>query len=113
MEFTWIFFAFICGFAAKTIHLPPSIGFLVAGFALNFLGYQSDDSLVTLSNLGITLMLFTIGLKLNVKSLFKNEIWLTSSLHSIVWLVIVIVIAKLFVTSSTMVILILCELADK
>ena len=96
MEFTWIFFAFICGFAAKTIHLPPSIGFLVAGFALNFLGYQSDDSLVTLSNLGITLMLFTIGLKLNVKSLFKNEIWLTSSLHSIVWLVIVIVIAKFF-----------------
>jgi predicted Kef-type K+ transport protein len=96
MEFTWIFFAFICGLAAKTIHLPPSIGFLVAGFILNFLGYQSDDTLVTLSNLGITLMLFTIGLKLNVKSLFKNEIWLTSSLHTITWLVAMVAIIKIF-----------------
>ena len=61
MEFTWIFFAFICGLGAKTIKLPPSIGFLIAGFALNFLGYEADDSLVTLSNLGITLMLFTIA----------------------------------------------------
>ena len=96
MEFTWIFFAFICGLGAKTIKLPPSIGFLIAGFALNFLGYEPDDTLITLSNLGITLMLFTIGLKLNVKSLFKNEIWLTSSLHTITWLVITVAITKLF-----------------
>ena len=96
MEFIWIFFAFICGLVAKTIKLPPSIGFLMAGFALNFLGYQANDSLTTLSNLGITLMLFTIGLKLNVKSLFKNEIWLASSLHTITWLIISIAIIKLF-----------------
>jgi len=61
MDFIWIFFAFICGLTAKTINLPPSIGFLVAGFALNFFGYQADESLTILSNLGITLMLFTIG----------------------------------------------------
>lgn len=96
MDFIWIFFAFVCGLAAKTINLPPSIGFLVAGFALNFLGYQADDSLTVLSNLGITLMLFTIGLKLNVKSLFKNEVWLTSSLHTVLWLVAAISITKFF-----------------
>ncbi len=96
MDFIWIFFAFVCGLAAKTINLPPSIGFLVAGFALNFLGYQADDSLTVLSNLGITLMLFTIGLKLNVKSLFKSEVWLTSSLHTVLWLVATISITKLF-----------------
>lgn len=96
MEFTWIFFAFICGLAAKTIHLPPSIGFLIAGFILNFLGYQPDESLTTLSNLGITLMLFTIGLKLNVKTLFKNEIWLASSLHTLSWLIAVVAIIKIF-----------------
>jgi len=96
MEFTWIFFAFICGLGAKTIKLPPSIGFLIAGFALNFLGYKADDSLVTLSHLGITLMLFTIGLKLNVKSLFKKEIWLTSSLHTISWLVVTVAMTKMF-----------------
>ncbi len=96
MDFIWIFFAFICGLAAKIIHLPPSIGFLIAGFALNFLGYQADDSLAILSDLGITLMLFTIGLKLNVKSLFKREVWLTSSLHTITWMILTIVIIKIF-----------------
>ena len=96
MDFIWIFFAFVCGFAAKTVHLPPSIGFLIAGFVLNFLGYQADESLTTLSHLGITLMLFTIGLKLNVKSLFKNEVWLTSSLHSILWLILTVIVIKLF-----------------
>ncbi len=96
MDFIWIFFAFVCGLAAKTVHLPPSIGFLIAGFALNYLGYQADDSLTTLSHLGITLMLFTIGLKLNVKSLFKSEVWLTSSLHTILWLIFTIIIIKLF-----------------
>lgn len=96
MDFIWIFFAFICGLTAKTVNLPPSIGFLIAGFALNFFGYQADDSLTILSNLGITLMLFTIGLKLNVKSLFKSEVWLTSASHTLIWLVVTVVVTKLF-----------------
>jgi len=96
MDFIWIFFAFTCGLAVKTVNLPPSIGFLIAGFALNFLGYHADDSLTMLSNLGITLMLFTIGLKLNIKSLFKNEVWLTSSLHTITWLIVTVATIKLF-----------------
>jgi predicted Kef-type K+ transport protein len=96
MDFIWILFAFICGLAAKSVSFPPSIGYLLAGFALNFLGYQADDSLKVLSDLGITLMLFTIGLKLNVKSLFKREVWLTSSLHTIVWIIFTVVIIKAF-----------------
>jgi len=95
MDFIWIFFAFICGLTAKSLSFPPSIGYLLAGFALNFLGYQADDSLTILSDLGITLMLFTIGLKLNVKSLFKREVWLTSSLHTISWIITTVVIIKL------------------
>ena len=100
MDFIWIFFAFICGLAAKSISFPPSIGYLLAGFVLNFIGYQADDSLTVLSNLGITLMLFTIGLKLNVRSLFKNEVWLTSSLHTIIWLIVTVIIIKLFAISA-------------
>jgi glutathione-regulated potassium-efflux system ancillary protein KefC len=45
MDFIWILFAFICGLGAKTISLPPSIGFLAAGFILNIAGYQADESL--------------------------------------------------------------------
>ncbi|MGL1956390.1 MAG: cation:proton antiporter [Colwellia sp.] len=95
MDFIWILFAFICGLAAKTVNLPPSIGYLAAGFILHFLGYQADDSLTLLSNLGITLMLFTIGLKLNIKNLFKAEVWLTSSLHTIFWVILCIGLTKL------------------
>lgn len=100
MDFIWIFFAFSCGLIAKFLSFPPSIGYLIAGFALNFLGYQADDSLTVLSNLGITLMLFTIGLKLNVKSLFKSEVWLTSSLHTVVWIIITVIVIKLFTLAS-------------
>ncbi|TYK66798.1 cation:proton antiporter family protein [Colwellia echini] len=94
MDFIWILFAFTCGLAAKTVSLPPSIGFLAAGFILNMAGYQADDSLTLLSNLGITLMLFTVGLKLNVKNLFQNEVWLGCTLHTLVWIVLTISFIK-------------------
>ena len=94
MDFIWILFAFICGLAAKNISLPPSIGYLAAGFILHIAGYQADDSLTLLSDIGITIMLFTIGLKLNVKNLFKKEVWLGCSLHTLLWIVVTISFIK-------------------
>ncbi|MCB1667136.1 MAG: cation:proton antiporter family protein [Porticoccaceae bacterium] len=81
MDYIWIAVAFVFGFFAKQITLPPLIGYLAAGFGLHALGVQPDDSLQTLSDLGITLLLFTIGLKLNIRSLFKTEIWAGASGH--------------------------------
>lgn len=75
MEYIWVLVAFVCGFLVKQITLPPLIGYLAAGFGLHALGVQPDASLQTLSDLGVTLLLFTIGLKLNIRSLFKTEIW--------------------------------------
>ncbi|WP_448214279.1 cation:proton antiporter domain-containing protein [Colwellia sp. MEBiC06753] len=94
MEFIWILFAFFCGLAAKVVALPPSIGFLLAGFILNFLGFQADGSLGTLADLGITLMLFTIGLKLNIKDLTKNEVWVGAFSHTSIWLVATVIFTK-------------------
>ena len=94
MEFIWIGFAFICGLLTKLISLPPSIGYLAAGFILNALGYQADSMVTALADIGITLMLFTIGLKLNIKDLVKPEIWFGSVSHSILWLVIGMLILK-------------------
>lgn len=81
MDYIWVAVAFICGYLVKQIALPPLIGYLAAGFALHALGVQPDASLQTLSDLGITLLLFTIGLKLNIRSLFKTEIWAGASGH--------------------------------
>jgi glutathione-regulated potassium-efflux system ancillary protein KefC len=81
MDYIWIAVAFICGFLFKQIALPPLIGYLAAGFGLHALGVQPDASLQVLSDLGITLLLFTIGLKLNIRSLFKTEIWAGATAH--------------------------------
>ena len=81
MEYSWIFIAFTFGFLVKQINLPPLIGYLIAGYILNILGFDSGSSLQTLADFGVTLLLFTIGLKLNLKSLLKPEIWAGSSVH--------------------------------
>ena len=75
MDYIWVAVAFVCGFLVKQIGLPPLIGYLAAGFGLHALGVQPDASMQTLADLGVTLLLFTIGLKLNIRSLFKTEIW--------------------------------------
>ncbi len=75
MEFIWVLFAFVFGVFARALALPPLIGYLVAGFILHLVGVQSSDALQVLSDLGITLMLFTIGLKLNVKDLLHTFVW--------------------------------------
>ncbi len=100
MDFIWILFAFSCGLAAKLITLPPSIGYLAAGFILHFLGFQADSLVLELANLGITLMLFTIGLKLNIRDITKTEVWGTSLSHTLLWLVTGIALFKLAAISS-------------
>ena len=88
MEFVFIFFAFICGLFVRAVNLPPLLGFLIAGFLLNLLGYESNPTLDALAQIGITLMLFTIGLKLNVRDLYKTEVWFGSSVHMLTWILI-------------------------
>ncbi|NCP63033.1 MAG: hypothetical protein GW836_00005, partial [Paraglaciecola sp.] len=57
MDLLFIGIAFIAGLFTKVVGFPPLIGFLMAGFALNFLGYQETENLRFLADLGITLML--------------------------------------------------------
>jgi len=85
MDFLLIGFAFLCGLAIKLVGFPPLLGYLLAGFLLHFLGVTPDDSLTTLADLGITLMLFTVGLKLNIRDLAKQEVWAGSLSHMGIW----------------------------
>ncbi len=63
----WITIAFLFGALSRGIGLPPLVGFLVAGFLLNFLGVTGGEFLDEMADLGIALLLFTIGLKLKLK----------------------------------------------
>jgi glutathione-regulated potassium-efflux system ancillary protein KefC len=75
MDPIWISIAFILGFIVRNIGLPPLIGYLIAGFVLNYFGAESGGLLQSISDIGISLLLFTIGLKLKFKTLLKPEIW--------------------------------------
>jgi len=99
MDPVWILIAFILGFLVKQIGLPPLVGFLAAGFVLNAMGVEGSETLDTVANFGVYLLLFSIGLKLDVKSLLRPQIWASASIHML--LIVVIFGAGLFVLSYT------------
>ncbi len=80
-DVTWISLAFVLGFLARYINLPPLVGFLATGFILNYFGITSGETLQKLADLGITLLLFTVGLKLNLKVLIRPQVWSVTVLH--------------------------------
>jgi len=75
--------AFVFGLIARTIGLPPLAGFLLAGFALHGLGVESNAVIKEIAGVGVILLLFTIGLKLRVRSLALPDVWGVASLHTI------------------------------
>jgi len=83
MEPLWIGIAFALGFLISRIGLPPMLGYLLAGFGLSFLGIESGPVIEEISDLGIMLLLFTIGLKLKIKNLLHPEIWAGAGIHMI------------------------------
>ncbi|MDH3632491.1 MAG: cation:proton antiporter [Gammaproteobacteria bacterium] len=77
----WIAIAFIFGLLVRMVGLPPLIGFLVAGFLLHALGAEADEFLNTIADMGITILLFSIGLKLRPQLLARAEVWGVASIH--------------------------------
>lgn len=77
----WIAVAYLFGFIVWQIGLPPLVGFLIAGFVLNAVGASGGEFLNEMADLGVTLLLFTIGLKLNVRQLLRPEVWGVATAH--------------------------------
>jgi predicted Kef-type K+ transport protein len=86
-EAIWISFAFGLGLLVKAIGLPPLVGYLAAGFVLSGLSAATDitieatDVLEHIAHLGVLLLLFTVGLKLKVRSIISPEVIGGSLLH--------------------------------
>ena len=73
--------AFLFGLLVRRANLPPMVGFLIAGFVLHLLGAENDPFLLAIADMGVTLLLFTIGLKLRLNTLLRAEIWATTGIH--------------------------------
>ena len=81
MDPFWVVAAFVFGAASSRIGLPPLVGYLIAGFALNIFGVEGGETLGKIADAGVTLLLFSIGLKLKLKSLSKPEVWAGATIH--------------------------------
>ena len=83
MDALLIAIAFVLGLVAQQFRLPPMVGFLIAGFILRAFGQEGGEGLTTIADMGVTLLLFSIGLKLRVRALGRPEIWAGTSLHMV------------------------------
>ncbi len=92
----WIAIEFVFGLLLKMVSLPPLIGFLLAGFLLHALGAESDEFLSTIADMGITILLFSIGLKLRPQALARVEVWGVASIHMVLVTLMFTAIVVLF-----------------
>ena len=88
MDPLWILVAFILGFGATRVGLPPLVGYLIAGFVLKVMGVEGSETIDEIADLGVMLLLFSIGLKLRIKTLLRAEIWAGASLHMLITIIV-------------------------
>jgi predicted Kef-type K+ transport protein len=86
-EVICITFAFFFGLAVRQVGLPPLVGFLAAGFAINAFGSglglpeATGDILKYVSHLGVLLLLFAVGLKLRIGQITQPQVLGGSLIH--------------------------------
>ena len=90
----WIGGALLLGLFAGRVGLPPLVGFLVAGFMLGALGVEPSLLLSELAEAGVLLLLFAVGLKLRLKTLFRFEVWGAAVAHLALVFVVVLVVLQ-------------------
>ncbi|ULE34691.1 cation:proton antiporter family protein [Mycobacterium sp. IDR2000157661] len=84
----YLVITFGLGGLALAARLPPLVGFLAAGFVINALKVEELPQLDLIADLGVTLLLFAIGLKLDIRILLRREVWLTTSAHMVISVVL-------------------------
>lgn len=73
MEIIWITVAYILGLGSSYLGLPPLVGYLIGGLILGEGGISTGPLIHTIADVGVLLLLFSIGLKLDFKSLLNLE----------------------------------------
>ncbi|MBS1847787.1 MAG: cation:proton antiporter, partial [Actinobacteria bacterium] len=82
---TYLAVIFGCGLVARIVRLPPLVGFLAAGFVLGAMHVERVGALPVIGEIGVTLMLFAVGLRLDLRSLLSGAVWLGGGIHTILF----------------------------
>lgn len=88
MEPFFLIVAFAFGYLVYRAGLPPMVGYLLAGFVLKAMGYSSNAQIEQVADLGVLLLLFSIGLKLRLKNLARPEVWAGASIYMLITLAV-------------------------
>ncbi|MGI9607596.1 MAG: cation:proton antiporter [Acidimicrobiales bacterium] len=84
MDLALLVVAFVFGFIAAQLRLPPLVGYLGAGFTLHAFGNESTPTIDTVADIGILLLLFGIGLKLKPRTLLRREVLGTAGVFALI-----------------------------
>lgn len=74
----------VLGFAAAVLKMPPLVGYIAAGFALGALGWPTPGWIETVGDLGAALLLFSIGLDLDPRTLGRRLVAGTAAMTMVV-----------------------------
>ena len=84
MEPLVILLALIAGLACKRLGYPPLPGYLFAGFIAHGMGLGDISTIEAIADIGLILLLFTIGLKLNLREIAAPQVWAVAGLQILI-----------------------------
>jgi predicted Kef-type K+ transport protein len=84
LELVWIGSAYLMGLLVSRLMLPPLVGYLLAGYALHAWGFSPLAALPHIADIGIELLLFTVGLKIKPRSLIRSEVLSVGGWHLVI-----------------------------
>ena len=85
MEITliWVLGAFLAGYICKFFSVPVIIGFIFSGYLFQSFGLEDKHNLLSLpAELGVELLLFSIGLKIKPSSLLNRSLFIVFLIHT-------------------------------
>ena len=81
MDIVWIGLAFLFGVLLNRFHIPPLVGYLLAGIGLSFTPYEAGSLLHEIAHLGVIFLLFTVGLHISLKGILQKEVLGVGLIH--------------------------------
>ena len=81
MELIWVSSAYLTGLIASRLSFPPLVGYLAAGYLLHSLDITTAPNLTHLADIGIELLLFSVGLNLKPRSFLRREVISVGGAH--------------------------------
>lgn len=90
MDALIILLALAAGLSFRRFNYPPLLGYLLAGFFAHEIGVGDIAIITPVADIGILLLLFTLGLKLNLKQLVAPYVWGTALINMIIAMILTV-----------------------